>query len=222
MTRKGIDNKNTPLQLSPVSSAVRTALFYGSVIAIASTQATSPAFAQTSSQDERRDNYDLEEIVVTATRRESTIFEVPYAISVLSGKNIERSGVQDLSDLVRVVPGIAYMDQGPRVANNNNYIILRGLNATSQSGAADTPFLAQPVVSTYFGNIPIFSNFQTADLNRVEVQTALAERAVWLASYFWPKVAFVLRSTLRSRKSRIRSAIFSPSSSRAKWPVLRM
>lgn len=182
MTRKRIDKKDTLLQLSPVTAAVRSALFYGSVIAIASTQATSPAFAQTSSQDEpssaqerslvddeRRGNYDIEEIVVTATRRESTIFEVPYAISVLSGKNIDRSGVQDLSDLVRVIPGIAYLEQGPRVANNNNYIILRGLNATSQSGAADTPFLAQPVVSTYFGNIPIFANFQTADLNRVEV-----------------------------------------------------
>jgi len=108
-------------------------------------------------------------VTVTAARRETTIFDVPYAISTISGKDIRRAGVQDLSDLVRVVPGIAYLEQGPRVANNNNYIILRGLNATSQSGAADTPFLAQPAVSTYFGSIPIFANFQTADLARVEV-----------------------------------------------------
>ena len=112
---------------------------------------------------------ELEEVVVTATRRESSILDVPYAISAISGTELTHQGVRDLSDLVRVVPGIAYMDQGPRVTNNNNYIILRGLNATSQTGAGDTPFLAQPAVSTYFGSIPIFANFETADLNRVEV-----------------------------------------------------
>ena len=165
-------------QLSPITRAVRTALFCSSVIAVSSAQIAAPVFAQESAQTEqesgvadsdRRGNIDLEEIIVTATRRDSTVFEVPYAISVLSGSQMERSGVQDLSDLTRVIPGIGYLEQGPRVANNNNYIILRGLNATSQSGAADTPFLAEPVVSTYFGNTPIFSNFQTADLARVEV-----------------------------------------------------
>jgi outer membrane receptor protein involved in Fe transport len=171
MKSRRIDNRDIPLlQLSPLTRAIRKGLTYGSVIAVSSTLATAPAVAQDSGQeDEGRSGYDIEEVIVTATRRETTIFDVPYAISAISGKDIRRAGVQDLSDLVRLVPGIAYLEQGPRVANNNNYIILRGLNATSQSGAADTPFLAQPAVSTYFGNIPIFANFQTADLNRVEV-----------------------------------------------------
>jgi iron complex outermembrane receptor protein len=160
----------TQLQVSPLTRAIRRGLVYGSVIAVSSTLAAAPASAQDSGEaEDYRSDYALEEVTVTATRRETTIFEVPYAISAISGKDIRRAGVQDLSDLVRVVPGIAYLEQGPRVANNNNYIILRGLNATSQSGAADTPFLAQPAVSTYFGSIPIFANFQTADLNRVEV-----------------------------------------------------
>ena len=157
-------------QLSTLTRAIRRGLVYGSVLAMSSTLATTPAWAQASGQtDASRTGFEIEEVMVTATRRETTIFEVPYAISAVSGTEIYRAGVQDLSDLVRVIPGIAYMDQGPRVANNNNYIILRGLNATGQSGAADTPFLAQPVVSTYFGNIPIFANFETADMNRVEV-----------------------------------------------------
>jgi len=150
--------------VSPITRAVRSALLCGSVLA-----ATSLSIANAQEGDDRRGSLGLEEIVVTATRRESTVFDVPYSISVMTGESIKRSGVQDLSDLVRAVPGIAYLEQGPRVANNNSYIILRGLNASSQSGAADTPFLAEPVVSTYFGNIPIFANFQTGDLNRVEV-----------------------------------------------------
>ena len=149
--------------LSPVTRAVKSALLCGSVLAATS---LSTVNAQ---ENEGRSGLGIEEIVVTATRRESTVFEVPYSISVLSGESMKRAGIQDLSDLVRAVPGIAYLEQGPRVANNNSYIILRGLNATSQSGAADTPFLAEPVVSTYFGNIPIFANFQTGDMNRVEV-----------------------------------------------------
>jgi outer membrane receptor protein involved in Fe transport len=156
------------LKISPLTKAIRRGLVYGSVIAVSSTLASTPASAQEQAENSRGE-YAIEEVTVTATRRETTIFDVPYAISAISGKDIRRAGVQDLSDLVRVVPGIAYLEQGPRVANNNNYIILRGLNATSQSGAADTPFLAQPAVSTYFGSIPIFANFQTADLARVEV-----------------------------------------------------
>jgi iron complex outermembrane recepter protein len=157
-----------------VARAVRSALVCGSVFALSSTLVMGPAWSQTAvpprgRTDDARRGPELEEVVVTATRRDSSILDVPYAISAISGREIERQGVRDLSDLVRVVPGIAYMDQGPRVANNNNYIILRGLNATSQTGAGDTPFLAQPAVSTYFGSIPVFANFQTADMNRVEV-----------------------------------------------------
>ena len=169
MKRKQVESQQFPsLKLSPVARAVRNALFCGSVIAVASVAVTAAAYAQ-DVETERRGNFDIEEIVVTATRRTSTVFDVPYSISVITGSQMERAGVQDLSDLMRVVPGIGYLEQGPRVANNNNYIILRGLNATNQSGAADTPFLAEPVVSTYFGNTPIFANFQMADLARVEV-----------------------------------------------------
>ena len=175
MNRERIDNPDISLlHLSPLTKAVRRGLVCGSVLAVSSTLAATPALAQTPAQegsrvDEASRGSEIEAVIVTATRRESSILDVPYAISAISGKDIQRAGVQDLSDLVRVVPGIAYLEQGPRVANNNNYIILRGLNATSQSGAGDTPFLAQPAVSTYFGSIPIFANFQTADLNRVEV-----------------------------------------------------
>ncbi len=161
MKRKQDESQQIPsLELSPLTRAVRNALFCGSVAVIASMPVNSTAYAQ-EDETERRGSFAIKEIVVTATQRESTVFDVPYSISVLTGSQIKRSGVQDLSDLVRAVPGIGYLEQGPRVANNNNYIILRGLNATSQSGAADTPFLAEPVVSTYFGNTPIFANSES-------------------------------------------------------------
>ncbi|WP_339670665.1 TonB-dependent receptor [Dasania marina] len=111
---------------------------------------------------------ELEELIVTATQRDSSIYEIPYNISAVSGEAVEAAGVADLSDISRVAPGIAFMDQGPRVVGNN-YIILRGLNANTQSGAADVPLISAPAVSVYMGSVPIFSNFSMTDLARVEI-----------------------------------------------------
>jgi iron complex outermembrane receptor protein len=136
------------------------ALAVGSTQTLMAASLVAPALAQ--------DNLALEEVIVTATRRATSIQDVPYNISALMGDTINKNGVTDLSDLTRLVPGIAFMDQGPRVTTNN-YIILRGLNANSPDGASDIPNIAQPAVSMYFGNAPVFANFNLADLERVEV-----------------------------------------------------
>lgn len=51
--------------------------------------------AQTTEQARRM----IDEVVVTATRREESIQEVPVAVTALSGMQLERAGVQDLRDL---------------------------------------------------------------------------------------------------------------------------
>jgi len=74
----------------------------------------------------------IDEILVTATRREQTTQEVPYNISALSGEELRAAGVTNLADLTRVIPGIAYADLGVRSAGVNNQLILRGLNSNAQ------------------------------------------------------------------------------------------
>lgn len=49
---------------------------------------------------------DLEEIIVTAQRRSERLQEVPIAITVQSGAQLERAGVRNLRDLVLVTPGV--------------------------------------------------------------------------------------------------------------------
>ena len=50
--------------------------------------------------------YEGNEIVVTATKREKTLQDVPVAVSVTTAETIERAQIRDVSDLVSVVPSL--------------------------------------------------------------------------------------------------------------------
>ena len=113
------------------------------------------------------DSGSLEELVVTASRREQTILDVPYSISAIAGEALEQSHVQSLSDLTKVIAGLSFVDQGP---TSRSAFVLRGINANSTS---QSPILGSagtvPPVSTYIGETPLFLSLHIDDLDRVEV-----------------------------------------------------
>ncbi len=55
----------------------------------------------------------IEEVVVTALRRKSSLQDTPIAISALTNKNLERMGADDFLDFVGAVPGLNVRDNGP-------------------------------------------------------------------------------------------------------------
>ena len=55
----------------------------------------------------------IEEIVVTALKRESTLQDTPIAISALTSEGLERVGADDFADFVGSVPGLTLRDNGP-------------------------------------------------------------------------------------------------------------
>lgn len=116
---------------------------------------SSPSFAQ---------SMELEEIVVTATRRAGTVQDVPINIAALDAQRIKEQGFSEISDLLAFVPGINSIDQGGR---NGNNIIIRGLNAEplGQGNGNDIG----GTVSTYLGEIPVPIDLKLNDLQRVEV-----------------------------------------------------
>ncbi|MEJ6009481.1 TonB-dependent receptor [Novosphingobium aquae] len=61
------------------------------------------------------------EIVVTATKREQTLQDVPVAVSVTTGETIERAQIRDIRDLSSVVPSLR-VNQLQSSANTNFYI----------------------------------------------------------------------------------------------------
>ncbi len=72
------------------------------------------------------------EIVVTATKREQTLQDVPIAVSVATGETLERAAVRDLKDLQTLVPSLR-VTQLQSSANTN--FIIRGFgNGANNAG----------------------------------------------------------------------------------------
>lgn len=110
----------------------------------------------------------LEEVVVTAQKREQSLIEVPYSISAVSGDAIDNAGATSLEDLARLVPGLAMANAGAKSSINNN-MILRGINIGSPAFNNAFQNVSDAPVSTYFGEIPLFAGIKLVDLQRVEV-----------------------------------------------------
>ena len=109
----------------------------------------------------------LEEIVVTATKRETTIQNTPISITAVSGADIEARGMSDFTALAQSIPGVSMKTSGP----GQTEFEMRGM-AGNGGGAAtvgfyldDTP-LTGPATSTN-GHVVIDPNLY--DINRVEV-----------------------------------------------------
>ena len=93
------------------SAAVRSALLVGT----AALAIPSVAAAQDGGQDqasvsdtaeEQAESPDPNVIVVTATKREQTLQEVPVAVSVTTAETIEQAQIRDIADLATVVPSL--------------------------------------------------------------------------------------------------------------------
>ena len=107
-----------------------------------------------------------EALVVTATRVEAPLQQVPLSISAVTGADIERRAIANLTELSRWTPGLTVVDQGAR---GSNVVIARGLhtdalNATEQAGNN-----YNNGVATYLGDIPLAIDLRLHDIERVEV-----------------------------------------------------
>lgn len=72
----------------------------------------------------------LEEIVVTAQKREQNIMDVPVAITAVTGAQIQESGIKDMFDLQQNVPGLIVGQS--QTATTSNFSI-RGIGSTSNN-----------------------------------------------------------------------------------------
>lgn len=98
---------------------------------------TSPVWAQTAPatqapQEDVAQQDQGEDIIVTASKRETTLLDTPIAVSVTSGETIERAQIRDLNDLQTVVPSLR-VSQLQSSANTN--FIIRGFgNGANNAG----------------------------------------------------------------------------------------
>ena len=114
----------------------------------------------------------LEEIVVTATRREERLQDVPISVSAFSQEKIDAQGLKNIDDLTRLTPGVAFSRNGMGSSANyndeNSDIAVRGID--SQAGSATTGVYLDdtPIQSRHigFGAVEVFPVL--FDVDRVE------------------------------------------------------
>jgi iron complex outermembrane recepter protein len=108
-----------------------------STISIASLGLGSAAYAQQdvkaeAGNAEEEVGTDNNEIIVTATKREQTLQEVPISVSVTTADTIERAQVRDLLDLQTLVPSLKV---GQQQSSANTNFIIRGFgNGANNAG----------------------------------------------------------------------------------------
>lgn len=124
-------------------------------IAAATVAAPGAAFAQAT----------VEELIVTATRREGAVQDIPVNIAAVGGVELQRQGLTDLAELANFVPGVHLIDQGGRTSDR---IIVRGLNVDAIGQTDVLGNNAGGTVSTYLGEIPIYVDLKLNDMARVE------------------------------------------------------
>jgi len=130
---------------------------------LTSTMAATPVFDQEMSENLAADDAGGDSvIVVTATRRATTLMETPVNISVVSSEDLERNRIDDVRDLADFTPGLTISDTGP---GSTGSIVLRGLNA---SGVGDGGANYDDALGVYLGEVPLYYDFKLIDIERVE------------------------------------------------------
>ncbi|MFT3906212.1 MAG: TonB-dependent receptor [Steroidobacteraceae bacterium] len=106
------------------------------------------------------DGATLEEVVVTAERRTSTIQDTAASISVRDGAEMAQQGRYGLADILKDIPGVTASSS----SDGSSAVVIRGvLPSTASGGASMPPTTAQYVDGVYGG---LGGNY---DIQRVEV-----------------------------------------------------
>jgi len=128
-------------------------------ILLASTATSLPAF----SQDAKEELQMLDEVVVTARKREESLQESPVAISAFSAESLREAGVSTMRDLSTSVPGLSFSEMGSKASS----IFIRGIGQKESSAALD------PSVGVYINGLYIARTdtqlLDTVDTESVQV-----------------------------------------------------
>jgi iron complex outermembrane receptor protein len=104
----------------------------------------------------------LEDLVVTSTKRAVSVRDIPATVNALDGDALERLGAQGVDDFIKLVPGVNINDEG---GNGPKRITVRGI-----TGELQTVF----ATGVLFGDVPfsdLFIPFFHLDPNPFDLAT---------------------------------------------------
>jgi iron complex outermembrane receptor protein len=108
----------------------------------------------------------LEEIIITATKREESIYAVPMAVSAFTEDTIFKQGIVDLTDIGKFVPNMTVTEFSAGHTSSAN-VFIRGIGLQDHLITTD-PGVGVYVDGVYLGR-QVGQNWSLSNIERVEV-----------------------------------------------------
>lgn len=155
-----------PQEKGPSGAQRRLKLNYLLASAVMLPLVPNVAFAQDQTVSE--DTSGVDEIVVTARKREENVQDVPISISAFSAESLDRLGAQDLTDVARFAPNVSF-DGTAAVSGSSiaSTVYIRGV------GQTDFTLNSDPGVGLYIDGVYVARSvgglLDLVDIETVEV-----------------------------------------------------
>ena len=139
--------------------------FRGLLLAGAASLIAAPVAAQTA--DGSRGSTLVEEIIVTATKREESVRDVSGSVSAVSGAQLEALGAQSYADYIARTPGVVFNEFQP----GTSHVVIRGVATSSGNvqGQGTTGYYINEVPLTEPGWTIVIPDIDAFDVDHVEI-----------------------------------------------------
>ncbi|WP_395671784.1 TonB-dependent receptor domain-containing protein [Phenylobacterium sp.] len=121
--------------------------------------------AADASADEAMASAQLDEVVVTATRRAEVLSRIPMSVAAYTQERMDQQGIRQLDDVMRFTPGVN-LTRGASTLTN---ISIRGISSTTGAGTTGIYVDDTPIQIRALGSQPRNAIPNLFDLERVEV-----------------------------------------------------
>jgi iron complex outermembrane recepter protein len=137
---------------------------------------TATAYGQASTAPELHNgaaDAGLAEVVVTATRRQERLEDVPISVSAFTQEMLDAQGLRSIDDLTRLTPGVTFQRNGIGASGNYNDeasdINIRGIDSTAGTSTVGIYLDDTPIQSRRIGYGTLNAFPAIFDLDHVEV-----------------------------------------------------
>ncbi len=144
---------------APVAADVahRIGIAVASILAVAAPRGAAMAATQASDQ--------LEEVIITARKREENLQKVPISVDVFTKKDLENLAIGQFEDYAEKVPSMSFISVGP----GSQLFVMRGVSDGSNPNYANssaTGFFVDDMSTSWFGTQP---DLHLYDIAQIEV-----------------------------------------------------
>ncbi len=125
-----------------------------------------PALAQQAENQPTRQRRTIEEVVITATKREESLQDVPISVNALDSRALDEQNINNFTDYLQALPNVTAGGSGP----GQNTIYIRGLASTTPNLTVAGVAGLAPNVAFYLDEQPLAQPGRNLDVYAVDLQ----------------------------------------------------